>query len=407
MQYKSFSAGVASALKIGMNGESISDCALNYGNKISDTDPRDIKVETVCDDEFLMYIISTASRAPQINDCLDRNDNLCIFDSIFNYLNSRHLQFNSRRAFEEYLPWQEVIKNRIYKKEKLHIIIPIFCNIGNPLKRFHETTLTAAEKVTLKFLNEISEKVRNNYAQCLCFDVVVDANFYSMPFMNSVVETNSYFRELKNYVESEKLSDNIRIIDMMDLLSNKSECFLESYNKWLHQLSLNKSNDYNENRVNSMLHCINIRHLTEDYQSIISCYSKNKTDFGAYMWDTACKSLSIYISLKNAAADINWEDIIGEDFVRATIHTKDIPVLGLRIYPEYKKSSRLLPYHGIAYFSRKTDAHPIRMQIIPEMEAVTLNNVVRIRNEDGITQAYINNYHKEKYLYSIVNNGKL
>jgi len=86
---------------------------------------------------------------------------------------------------------------------------------------------------------------------------------------------------------------------------------------------------------------------------------------------------------------------LGNNRIRATIHTKDIPVLGLRIYPEYKKNSRLLPYHGIGYFYLKNNKY--KMKIMTEMEAVLIPGVIKIEDENGITQGYISEAISEKY----------
>jgi hypothetical protein len=141
----------------------------------------------------------------------------------------------------------------------------------------------------------------------------------------------------------------------------------------------------------SMISSINMRHLTHDYDALYSCYSERPSDLRLETLRRARKSLDIYRALKNAAADIHWENLISPDCIRSTIHTKSIPVLGLRVYPEYKKSSRLLPYHGIAVFSRKSSTAEYRMQVMPEMEAVTVANVVRIVDAHGVTQAYVAN----------------
>ncbi|CAB3775068.1 hypothetical protein LMG29542_08450 [Paraburkholderia humisilvae] len=381
----------ASNLKTGMSGEILSDSALNYGNSLPLKDPREIEIPSTIDCSSLDSIIDQASIAPKIEDSQKNRSPDEVCNSILHYLNSRNLQFNSRSEFRSHTLWKSIVQRSISSGQKIGIIIPIFCNIGNPLKRFQETTVTAAEITTLKFLANVAREVQNLYPPGLCFKVVVDANFYSTPFMNSVIETNAYYKGLVSWVAKNGFCDEIDVIDMMDLLCPRSNNFTARFNHWMNILeSTPKTENVEASKWGlSMVCSINLRHLSNDYSSIYSCYSNSHSELRKEVLERSTKSLVVYRSLKNAAADIYWEDLIDSNCIRATIHTKSIPVLGLRVYPEYKKSSRLLPYHGISVFTRKSESTPFRMQVLTEMDAVNLPGVVRYRSSDGITQAYV------------------
>lgn len=72
--------------------------------------------------------------------------------------------------------------------------------------------------------------------------------------------------------------------------------------------------------------------------------------------------------------------------IRATIHMKNIPVLGLRVYPEYKLRSTLLPYHGIAVIEYVSRMRRHRVTIEPEL--LITGDVTRIIDPFGVTVFY-------------------
>ena len=377
-------------LKTGYHGEIISDSALNYKIALPYEDPRTLEINSIFEDEVPDNIINESASIHTINSSILFQRKLTVDEistNIIKYLNHRNLQFNSRENFAKYDFWYKKIKHSIALKQPISIIIPIFCNIGNPLKRFQVTDITYAEKVTLTHLQNIAKEGEKVYPYGFKFEIVADANFYSTPFMNNVIETHNYINNLKKYVLNSGYSRNLEIRDMMDIISNDSHRFTEKFHFWMEKIENNKSEDLSAWK-NSMISSINLRHF-HDYNEIRKCYSNQKSEIRDYIEGRATSSLAIYRSLKNAAADISWEHLVSENFIRSTIHTKEIPVLGLRIYPEYKKSSKLLPYHGIAVFSKKNEKY--RMKILTEMEAVSLPNILKIKGKDGLTQGYIYN----------------
>ncbi|NDW02983.1 hypothetical protein GTK09_00950 [Jiella sp. 40Bstr34] len=86
---------------------------------------------------------------------------------------------------------------------------------------------------------------------------------------------------------------------------------------------------------------------------------------------------------------MRWEEEFFPSALRATIHTKGIPVLGLRLYPEYKLRSNLLPYHGIGVirFGPKYKLH--YMTVEPEMFVCGRDEFTRITDRDGYTMHYL------------------
>ena len=77
----------------------------------------------------------------------------------------------------------------------------------------------------------------------------------------------------------------------------------------------------------------------------------------------------------------------GPNYVRATIHRAiETPVLGLRIYPDYKKSSQQLPYHGVPLLHR--DRGRVKMLVAPETRFYGDPTLERVTHNNGETYFY-------------------
>lgn len=383
-------------LKTGFYGEILSDSALNYGTQLPLEDPRKIEIIKITGNSLTEKIIALSSDLKKDFSDLHCNstDSLeIICQKCMNFLNHRDLQFNSREKFRNYSQWKESIKECILNNQKIKIIIPIFCNIGNPMKRFQITHITYAEKVTLHHLKKIADEGSLIYPGGFFFEIIADANFYSTPFMNSVIETENYINELSEYVKEQSMENRLRVIDIMDILKKKNDDFTTRFHYWL-EITEKEEQTHLSQWEKSMLSSINLRYISE-YEILKEIFSSETGNHKKMALKKAKEALIIYRSLKNAAADISWESLLGNNSIRATIHTKDIPVLGLRIYPEYKKNSRLLPYHGIGYFYLKNNKY--KMKIMTEMEAVSIPGVIKIEDQNGITQGYISEAISEKY----------
>lgn len=353
-------------------GEVISDSSLAYGYALPKDDPRLIEIITAqADQHFLQLMKESAiyTRFKMDNFIQKQKDNT-LAEKIINFINDRAFQFNSRERFYNCEIWHEAIKKDIAKNKPIDIVIPIFCNIGNPLKRFQTTQVSAAEKVTLFSLYGISELASKIYPPGIKFHIVVDSNFYSTPFGVNTVEINNYLKQIKDFVFINNLSDRLDVADITELLSPVSEAFSKNYTKWLDYFSSNAPED----------------NIT--YEEYLQIYTEQNNKIKEFVDDLSKKSLDIYRSLKYAAADLCWENLQFEGSVRSTIHTKILPVLGLRIYPEYKLRSRLLPYHGIAIFYRDLKSKSYKMEVIPEAIACTKSNIKRIV-DGGMTQGYV------------------
>ena len=85
-------------------------------------------------------------------------------------------------------------------------------------------------------------------------------------------------------------------------------------------------------------------------------------------------------------------DLLGThwpDAIRVTCHvTRDPerPMIGLRTYPDYRRSSQLLPYHGAPIIFH--DGRRLKMAVHPEVWLRAHPGLTRVTCEDGETYFY-------------------
>lgn len=138
----------------------------------------------------------------------------------------------------------------------------------------------------------------------------------------------------------------------------------------------------------SMRSTLNSRRMGFSYQELKMLFGASGKAAPSPLDDIAAVALAEYRALKAAAADTRWENIHFPNAIRATIHSKSIPVLGLRLYPEYKTASRLLPYHGIAVMRKEESNGREYMEIRQEITVVGNPGYTRVTGVDGVTQFY-------------------
>ncbi|WP_114801119.1 hypothetical protein U0021_05250 [Moraxella canis] len=118
-----------------------------------------------------------------------------------------------------------------------------------------------------------------------------------------------------------------------------------------------------------------------------STYNDFSNTFGKEVLRRTKRAFIDYRSLKYAMSQLSWEEKYFPNSIRATIHQKQQDILGLRIYPEYKKASKLLPYHGIAVL-KTLDGNDC-MLIQPEINAASQTGVKRYINNYNFSDFYI------------------
>lgn len=390
--------GSNSKTPIGLSGEIISQSQIEKEFLWPDSDPRS-KWQPIrnlsADDETRTKLLGVSPHF-NLQKFLERTKTFDQVSRIIELLNHRAFQFNSHKDFRECSEWRNRITMACAENKPIDILILAFCVISNPTNQVQLTEVTLAEDVSLLHMNQIAKHLACIYSPGAIFQVISDSTFYALPFGVTSVESQNYINKLRRRTIELEISETVKILDITDYLSNHNQHFQTQFEFWRNMflstpLSNNLSQDEYKRWHRSMLCSLNSRRMGFDYHQLASIFRTDSYISNNSLDDCATVALAEYRALKAAAADTQWEDKYFPYAVRATIHTKKIPVLGLRLYPKYKLSSRLLPYHGIAVISFNDKDKGERMEIKHEISVIGNPSYTRVINSDGITMFYERN----------------
>lgn len=328
-----------------------------------------------------------------LEDFMTRTRHLDTASRILELLNHNAFQFNSRKKFRQCQDWQQRVKRACEAQEPVEILILAFCVISNPTKRVQLTEATLAEDVSLLHLHNLARHIEAIYPPGAVFQVVSDSTFYSLPLSISSVEAQNYLVQLRQRTHDLGIQRNVRILDISDYLAHCSRVFHDRFHHWRGRLLSNPldggllEEEYRRWHA-SMRATLNSRRMNFNYTELAELFGPDGGGSHDALNDAATLALVEYRALKAASSDTNWEKHHFPGAIRATIHAKKIPVLGLRLYPEYKQASRLLPYHGVALILPTEDGSRERMEIRHEITLIGRPDLTRVVDESGLTLFY-------------------
>jgi pyoverdine/dityrosine biosynthesis protein Dit1 len=358
-----------------------------------ETDPRilkqDIREYRFSDDE----IIRSTATVDFGSYGLVAKKSAVLEEQIIALLNHPFIQFNSRKRFGNHRRWRDRIASACKDGRPIEILLLAFCVINNPVKRLQGTTVTAAEMAALCYMQNISRQISAIYSPGLVFNIVSDSTFYSPVLKINAVHAKNYITSLSHRVADLELESQIKIFDITDILVGFSAEFEERFSYWLMHFLKNPfsdglSSEHYYQWLQSMILCLNTKDLSYSYEQLKHIYGKSLGHDYVELKALAEKTLAEYRALKAASSDVNWEDAYFPNSIRATIHAKKAPVLGLRIYPRYKRGSRLLPYHGIAVISQTPQSDQYEMDIAQEIMVCGNDRFRKVVDQRGVTMFY-------------------
>ncbi|WP_203560829.1 L-tyrosine/L-tryptophan isonitrile synthase family protein [Jiella pacifica] len=386
-----------SYIDVGRDGEAISDARLSFHDAWPETDPRlqPQKTRPTAPEDEQILAECVHIRRLDWEAFQKKTAGKPVHERIFELINHRTIQFNSRSRYAESEIWKGRIREACGKGEPISILLPVFCVIRNPVKRLQLTVPTTAEEVSLRHMANIAEMIRQLYPAGAVFHLVTDSTFYGLPFGVTAVEALRYVDLLRQMVETIGCGDTIKLHDMAQILSGRFEEFQASFEHWSARFHDDPfadglSPESHDVWLASMAASINTAKRQLGYDALREQFGGTGAGKATEeLHRRARAGLAEYRALKAAAADLRWEEEFFPSALRATIHTKGIPVLGLRLYPEYKLRSNLLPYHGIGVirFGPKYKLH--YMTVEPEMFVCGRDEFTRITDRDGYTMHYL------------------
>jgi len=292
-----------------------------------------------------------------------------VAEVVRNFLNHKVLQFNSKKLFTESGYILQQVNRAIRKENRVELILPAFCVISSWQKRHHVTSVTFAEEASLLHLAHVARALEKNIGTNLRFLIISDATFYAGIFGDPMDAAERYIRDLTQIVQKHGIGDTIWIVDMSDIVKEYGQKYEDSLERNLDIFSREPALGLSAKEAarfkTSVASTLNISDLGLTYHHLrkIHCTGRfpNKA-LKVEIENRISKAFIHYRAMKQSMAELEWEQKTYPQALRGTIHHKTVPVVGVRIYPDYKSSCQLLPYHGIAVLYRQENRWRMRIE---------------------------------------------
>ncbi|MCY2966345.1 MAG: hypothetical protein NT069_22390 [Planctomycetota bacterium] len=205
---------------------------------------------------------------------------------------------------------------------------------------------------------------------------------------------NNALRELCDQVAPE---GEVELIEYDDLLGEFASEFEQAYAQGLNRVAARDPELFAVLRPDDMFESVrcslNTAALGMTYADLEACFGPGrdrKNRFEEVLARQTEESTASMLAVRHACRTLELRVFarrFGPNYVRATIHVARVtPILGLRIYPDYKRSSQQLPYHGVPLLERERDQ--VKMLVAPECRFWRDATLERVTHHDGETFFY-------------------
>ncbi|MBD2815772.1 L-tyrosine/L-tryptophan isonitrile synthase family protein [Xenorhabdus sp. Flor] len=342
---------------------------------------------------FLLEKCSVSKSLPSENWWKEKwKKNVPLPTIVRDYINHHSIQFNPRTVFASSSEILKKIELCVNERKRIDIILPVFCIVNNWQKRHDITSVTMAEEASLLHLAKFSSYLEKNTGVSIRFNILSDATFYAGIIGSPMGASEKYIQDLKTFTQEQKIDDIVNVTDMSDIVSQFRSEYEYALSEHLKVFTLDPFFGISPEEAirfqSSVGNAVNISDLplTYDQKKAMFCDSIFPSqEIKQEIMDRINKSFVHYRAMKEAMAAIQWENALFPHAIRASIHHKTMPILGVRVYPNYKSHSPTLPYHGIAVIEHRDNVW--RMNI--EQEIHQHGKRLRITNNHGVSDFYI------------------
>lgn len=318
-------------------------------------------------------------------------------ETVLFVLTRETFNFNGTSVAKEPL-WQRRVAEAVAAGRPIRLVYPLIAKIGCWAKQMTNVGPSGAELACLHFFNHLNRVVKEFYAPGVTVDLVCDAFLYnsSLQLPHHEVETYvSRFTELA----AEVAGDTVRMHDYCDLLRRfdaGSRRFRAAYQRQ-HRLVRDRMQDALvrsecDGLFDSMRALVNTRRLGLTYEDHRDLFGPDADRGNRHFGEVdrmALEAVREFVAIRMACSELNVLDAAFPDMVRVSCHRgkkSGRAVIGLRVYPEYYRSSRFLPYHGIAVIRR--EAGQTWMELHPEVVLRGDSRLTRVHWADGDVFCY-------------------
>lgn len=360
-----------------------------------ENDPHSVHQRTRIFDNNDLQLVKYCLQKAKLNmDAFKKNarkENLTTSEQVLRILSHQKFQMNPVQSVRNEIKWKECIEKYVNKEEPIDIVYPQFCVIPNAPKRYTNTGYSAGEDSTIEFFKQINEQIKIIYPPGVKFHTLADASLYASAFQTQQTEVDAYYESLKNRIHELNADDCIFIYDYADLL--RTMCHQEyqnlyykySHKVWNGEIELLLPNTNIDTLWRSVRCSVNTRRFQLEHTDHLALFGPMKYrnyNHPLYsmlqsMTDIAFREV---VSIRLACTDIDIATRKWPDSVRATCHKGQKNghwPIGLRVYPEYYGSCKLLPYHGMPLINRDSKGNP-RLEIYPEVLLRGNEDLVRV-----------------------------
>jgi len=292
----------------------------------------------------------------------------------------------------------ERVTAAVQRGRPIRLVYPLVCKIGCWAKQMTNIGPNAAERACLQFFNHVNRVVKEFYAPGVVIELVCDAHLYNSAIQLPYHEVNAYVRRFAKLVrdvapETVGLHDYCDLLEQFDPGSRRYRAAYQRYHRLLRdQPDQSLGGADHHGLFESVRALVNTRRLGlpyEDHRALFGPAPDRSNPHWAEVEAMTESAVREMVATRMACSDLDVLGAAFPDMVRVSCHRgrkAGRAVIGLRVYPEYYRSSLFLPYHGIAVLWG--DGPCPGLELHPEVVLRGDPNLVRVLQPDGDVFCY-------------------
>ena len=315
-------------------------------------------------------------------------------------LSHQKFQMNPATLVRQETRWIDSVRKAIAADRPIDVVYPQFCVIPCGPKRYTNIGAAAGEDCTIEFFKLINKHIQALYPPGVRFHALADAALYASAFQTHQTEVDAYYESVQGRISALGAGSCVLLYDYAELL--RTQChphyqrqyYAIGHKAWKGEIETLLPDTDLPTLRRSVRASVNTRRFQLTHFDHLQLFGPAKwraTDHPYHetierMTDIAYREL-VTIRLACGAVDISSR--LWPEAIRATCH-KGLKngrwAIGLKPYPEYYGSCKLLPYHGMPIITKNNRGKP-RLEIAPEVLLRGRDDLVRVTS-DGHDEVY-------------------
>lgn len=363
------------------------------------TDPHAVKQKVRLVGFHDLDLVKECIRSAEVNleGFLKEKKQLSQAEKVVALLAHQKFQMNPVGKVKQEPKWRECVEKAMAAEVAIPIVYPQFCCIPNGPKRYTNTGPAAGEDCAIEFFKMINRQVREMYPHGVHFHILTDAALYASAFQTHQTEVDAYHAGVAERVQQLDTDKCITVYDYSEMLRTKcgmdyrNAYYTIGHRVWTGNLAELLPNPEIIPTLRRSIRCsVNTRRFQlrhDEHRRLFGPQdARDKThpfyDVIEKLTDLAFNEV---ITIRLACMEIDICSRLWPDAIRATCHKGPKNgrwPMGLRPYPEYYGSCKLLAYHGMPVISRNSKGKP-KLEIEPEVRLRSRSDLVRVLSAES------------------------